>query len=361
MAKIYNNKISIAFDVYGCPQRCKHCWVGHQSHSEMNEDEVISTFLNIKEEQNENRYYDSEINYLRVDIREPHCGDNYKELYGRVDEINDCSVEVENNFELISLWRLVRDEGYVDWLKERGIKKAQLKVFGAEKTNDYFYGRRGAHQDLIKGTDILLNNEIIPRWQVYYNKMGINELAKVLNITNELNVWKRVSKLGEKFNIHGCTFDSDGAGFNNHKYRIEKGDEQKIPARLWRKSKEYFGEDYGLKTEGELTKKILNDGEYTLLPESHWLWFFVTSNWDVYPNFMGPAPWWKLGNLKKEKWKTILDNYKNNKNIGLKTMTEITAKELAEKYGNVNGKKLYNNECELVEYWVGKYCRDNYH
>ena len=360
MAKIYNNKISIAFDIYGCPQRCKHCWVGHQNHSKMNIEKVISTFLDIKKEHNKNNYYGTKVNNIRVDIREPHYGDDYKKLYSRVDEINGYSVEVENNFELISLWRLIRDKDYVDWIKNRGIKSAQLKVFGSEKTNDYFYGRKGAHKDLIKGTDILLKNGIIPRWQVYYNKMGIDELEEVMDITKELNIWKRVRKLGEKFNIHGCTFDSDGAGFNNHKYRIEKSDKPKIPNLLWKKSEEHYGEDYSLKTEGELTKKILNDGEYNLLPDNHWLWFFVTSDWNIYPNFMGPAPWWKLGNLKKDKWKTILDNYKKNNNLGLKALTEITAKSLAEKYGNVKGVKLYNNESELVEYWFGKYCRNNY-
>jgi MoaA/NifB/PqqE/SkfB family radical SAM enzyme len=360
MANIYNNEISLAFDVYGCPQRCKHCWVGHPRNSNMNVEEVISMFSSIKNEHNDNNYYGSKVKYLRVDIREPHYGDNYKNLYNRVDEINGCSVEVDNNFELISLWRLVCDKDYVNWIKERGINKVQVKVFGLEETNDFFYGRKGAHKDLIEGTNILLNNGIIPRWQVYYNKKGINELCQVMELTHELNIWERVSDLGEKFNIHGYTFDSDGSGFINHNYRIEKGDEKKIPKRLWEKSKEHYGEEYDLKTEGELTKEILNKGEYTLIPDDHWLWFFVTSDWDVYPNFMGPAPWWKLGNLKENNWKTIVDNYKNNNNLGLKVMTEISAKELAKKYGSIEGEKLYNDESQLVEYWLGKYCREHY-
>lgn len=360
MAKIYNNKISISFDVYGCPQRCKHCWLGHPKHYKMDVDEVISTFINIKQEQHINRYYDSEVEYLGVGFREPHYGNDYKELYGRGDEINGCKLEVEKKYELISLWRLVRDKDYIKWLKNRGINRAQLKVFGLKKTNDFFYGRKGAHEELVKGTNILLNNNIIPRWQIYYNKKGINELEGLLDLTRELKVWERVRKLGEEFNIHGFTFDSDGAGFDNHKYRIEKGDEKKIPFLLLEKSKEHFvGEDQ-LKTESELIKEIINDGEYIALPQNHWLWFFVTSDWNVYPNLMGIAPWWKLGNLKTDDWHTILSNYKNSNNIGLKVLTEFPVNELAKKYGNINGKKLYSNKNELINYWVGKCCREYY-
>ena len=90
MANIYKDEISIAFDVYGCPQQCKHCWLGHPGHSNMNVNEVISNFLRIKAEHNENNYYGTEVKYLRVDIQEPHYGDNYKKLYSRVDEINGC-------------------------------------------------------------------------------------------------------------------------------------------------------------------------------------------------------------------------------------------------------------------------------
>ena len=41
MAKFYNNKLSLAFDIYGCPQRCKHCWIGAPCDSKMDKEEVI--------------------------------------------------------------------------------------------------------------------------------------------------------------------------------------------------------------------------------------------------------------------------------------------------------------------------------
>ena len=69
MAEIYNNQISIAFDVYGCPQRCKHCLLVHPKHAAIDADEVISTFARLKHEHNQNRYYGSEVQYLSVDFR----------------------------------------------------------------------------------------------------------------------------------------------------------------------------------------------------------------------------------------------------------------------------------------------------
>ncbi len=350
MAKIFNNKISLSFDIYGCPNMCKNCWIGHPKHNKMNVNEVISTFSNIKNEQNSKKYYNAKIEYIDVGFREPHYGDDYKKLYNRVDEVNNCVLEVDSKFELISLWRLGNDSNYIKWIRERGIKRAQLKVFGLEKTNDFFYGKKGAHQELINGTNILLENGIVPRWQVYLNKMGINELRGVLELTKVLNVEKRVQELGENFNIKGAPYDSTGAGYDNNKFRIEKKDLVKIPSEIINIA--------SLKTEKELIKKIINNDDKTVMPNNHNLWFYITSNWDVYPNFMGIAPWWKLGNLKSNSWKSILNTYVENNNKGLRIMNEITTKELIQKCGDKNSEKIFSGVGQFEEYLVEKYCRE---
>lgn len=144
MAEFYNGEISLAFDIYGCPQRCKHCWLGSFPHQQMNAREVMNTFLKIKEEQEREGYYGIRVKYVFPDFREPHFAADYKELYAKVDQINGCKVEVEKNFELLSLWRLAKDPGYATWSKERGVKRCQIKIFGMEDTNDYFHGRKGA-------------------------------------------------------------------------------------------------------------------------------------------------------------------------------------------------------------------------
>ena len=34
-------KLSIVFDMHGCPNRCKHCWIGHMNNKQMNNDDLI--------------------------------------------------------------------------------------------------------------------------------------------------------------------------------------------------------------------------------------------------------------------------------------------------------------------------------
>lgn len=353
MPEIYNNKFSLAFDIYGCPNRCKHCWIGYPKHSNMNPNEVIDVFLRIKEEQNTFLHYNSELEYIDASFREPHYGNDYKDLYKRIDYINGCSLEVDKNFELISLWRLNHDESYLPWIKARGIKRVQLKVFGMEETNDFFYGREGAHNELISGTNNLVDNGIIPRWQVYPNKMGIDELYDVIQLAHSLDLFNKVRRLGEEFNLKGNPYDPSGAGFNYHHLRIDKADISRCPVDMIDINR--------LRTESEMVKYLLINGEVTALPRNHNLWFYVTADWNVYPNFSEIAPWWKLGNLKKNKWHEILSRYVNNDNLGLKVMTEISLKELAIKCGNPDGDKVFTNDSQYGEYLLGKYCRIKYY
>ena len=198
-----------------------------------------------------------------------------------------------------------------------------------EDTNDYFHGRKGAHHDLIVATDRLIDSEVVPRWQVYLNKLGIKELHEVLALADELNLWDRVQDLGETLNIHAMTFDSAGNGFANHHLRLTAGDEQFIPSLLWEKTKNHFGDDCRLFTEAELVASIMDEGEGVCpMPKDHNLVFFLTSDWNVYPNFSEVAPWWKLGNLKTDPWGESLARYESSRPLGLRVMTTSTHREL---------------------------------
>lgn len=354
MAQFYNQELSLAFDIYGCPQRCRHCWLGDLPNNYMNVEEVIDTFLRIKQEQEAKGYYGVQVKYFSPDVREPHFGRDYEELYARTDRMNGCKLEVDKNYELLSLWRLAHDFGYAKWAKERGIKRCQLKVFGLEKTSDYFHGRKGAHRDLLLATNRLLDQGMIPRWQVYLNQWGVKELDGVLDLVCELNLWERVQELGEPFNIHLTTFDSEGNGFKNHNLRINSADKRFIPKLLWQKTLEHFGEDCCLMTESEWIQAILAGEDRTPMPKEHNLFFFVTSDWEVYPNLGEVAPWWRLGNLQKDPWLDILSSYKNNIPIGLRNLDTLTNKELATRYGDVTGDKLFMNVDELVGYYLAK-------
>ncbi len=91
--------------------------------------------------------------------------------YSRLPEINtvddfDELLRVMNTPELASFWRLVRDPDYVSFLKDVGVGCVQLTFFGMEETTDRYVGRKGAFQELLEATEILLSAEISPRWQM---------------------------------------------------------------------------------------------------------------------------------------------------------------------------------------------------
>jgi len=58
---------------------------------------------------------------------------------------------------------LARDPEYVLFLKETGVEKIQLTFFGMEKLTDFYTGRKGAFKELLKATDILIDNGISPK------------------------------------------------------------------------------------------------------------------------------------------------------------------------------------------------------
>lgn len=110
-----------------------------------------------------------------------------------------------------------------------------------------------------------------------------------------------------------------------------------------------------------MVTSLVNEVEGELaLPSDHNLVFFVTSDWNIYPNFSEIAPWWKLGNLKVDTWPEILSRYVDNYPLGLEVMTTCTNKELASQYGDPLGEGLYLERSELVDYYIAKACRDSY-
>ncbi len=146
--------------------------------------------------------------------------------------------------------------------------------------------------------------------------------------------------MGKELNVHCMTFDSDGFGFINHRYRIEIEDIPQIPDELFISSEKHFGKPIHLKSEEHFAEKILSDDNGLVYPQSHWLWFFADQHWDVYPNLMGINTFWKLGNLRIDTWSSILDAYVNNETPALKTYFAITKHDLVRSWLNRVAKKL---------------------
>ena len=108
--------------------------------------------------------------------REPDFSDRYKERWKLCESLSD---RPRTHFELLSVWRLVRDPEYVKWLSALGLKAAQLTLFGGEKTTDYYTGRKNAYREILEAIDILIDNRISPRIQIFSNQANIDEMPLV--------------------------------------------------------------------------------------------------------------------------------------------------------------------------------------
>lgn len=101
--------ITVLLDMYGCPNRCKHCWLGTTPNGNMPVSEIELTAGQFKPFTDCLQIYDW--------YREPDYRDNYQELYNLCNQFSDKPIE---HFELVSFWRLVRDKEYVKWLSSLG-------------------------------------------------------------------------------------------------------------------------------------------------------------------------------------------------------------------------------------------------
>lgn len=189
---MYQKSLVLVVDMCGCPNRCKHCWIGHMPNIQMdkNSDVWIVDFF---------RPYFNKITYYSW-LREPDFCNDYKERWEK-----DIRLSVNSKperFELASFWRIVRDSEYVKFLKYVGVKKVQLTFFGMEELTDKYIGRKGAFQELLRATEILSE-----AWKIGNLKEDspdelirriLEEDTYALNLSKNISVQELVEKYGNR-------------------------------------------------------------------------------------------------------------------------------------------------------------------
>ena len=120
---MYDGLLNLVADLYGCPNRCLHCWLGHMPNRRMEYDAdrfIVDYF---------SPYFDKIAFYSWV--REPDFCADYAARWER-----DCQISkntLPERFELASFWRIVRDEAYIPFLRSVGVKKVQLTAMSGGK------------------------------------------------------------------------------------------------------------------------------------------------------------------------------------------------------------------------------------
>jgi hypothetical protein len=188
------NKVIVALDMAGCPNRCKHCWIGVSQNGNLNKDDlyyVAKEFRKIASNSEIASWY-----------REPDYLDNYEELWNIENNLSD-NLSV-NHFELMSYWRAVRDNKHVPWLKKMGVNSCQLTLWGGKEKTDYY--------------------------------------AKTIEeIINFMDLEERCKKTGKEFSLFVHQGSCDGENGKLYDIRVTPDDLDKIPERLIQYTLKHFG------------------------------------------------------------------------------------------------------------------------
>jgi sulfatase maturation enzyme AslB (radical SAM superfamily) len=342
------DKVIVALDMAGCPNRCKHCWIGVSQNGNLNKDDLYYVAKEFRKVTNNLE--------IASWYREPDYLDNYEELWNIENKLSD-NLSV-NHFELMSYWRAVRDNKYVPWLKKMGVNSCQLTLWGGKEKTDYYIGRKGAFDEIIKTINILLENKIMPRIQVFINKDNINELKTIEEIINFMDLEERCKKIGKKFSLFVHQGSCDGENGKLYDIRVTPDDLDKIPERLIQYTLKHFGinkiiDAFG-ETEEKIYEKAIEEHDKINYVSKNPV-FFVDKNFDVYPNISSTTLYWLLGNMKNDGIEKIIANYEFNRSIAQNISISNPISELVKKVGNKESQRLFTKNDYNI-FVLNKYC-----
>ncbi len=342
-------KITICLDMYGCPNRCRHCWLGHSPNGSMPASELEHAAEQF-------RPYTEKL-WVYNWYREPDYRDDYKEMWELCRRLSGGNAL--EHFELASFWRLVRDREYARWLSSLGLKSVQLTLFGGEETTDYYVGRKGAYQEIVKAIEILLENRISPRIQTFVNQSNMDELPQIERLMEDLELEKRCREFGGKFSFflhQGCC---EGANEQFYHVMVTPEDLPRIPQRLVDYTLEHFDREsivdvFG-RTEQALYEELAADvSTASYVSETPVL--YIDRNFDVYPNISAPAPYWRLGNLKKDGAGVILRNYSESKSTAQDIRLRVPLCDMVKSQGDPESRRMFGRG-DYICFLLNRYCR----
>ncbi len=341
-------EITVCLDMYGCPNRCRHCWLGNTPNGHMSVLELEFAAKQFRPFTDCLRIYDW--------YREPDFSDNYQELYHLCNQFSDKPIE---HFELISFWRLVRDKEYVKWLSSIGLQKAQLTIFGNEETTDFYIGRKGAYKEIVNAIEILIENKISPRIQTFINRNNIGELKYIENLIKHLDLENRCRSFGGEFSFFLHQGSCDGENEKLYDIRVTPDDLVNIPNLLEAYTLRHFNKnnimDVFGKTEQSLYEE-LKDNQATACYVSNSPVFYIDKDFNVYPNITSPTWYWCLGNLKKHGAETVLDHYAESNSIAQQIRLTVPIGDIVKKQGDRSSRRLFSKN-DYIDFLLNKYCR----
>ncbi|MDR0325068.1 MAG: radical SAM protein [Oscillospiraceae bacterium] len=347
--------LGVMADMAGCPNRCRHCWLGGHRDGCMTVEDFIDIAARFRDWRDENGEGIRELGVFSW-WREPDYRDDYRELWQLEQELS--SPGRAQRFELLSVWRLARDESYAKWAAVLPIKVCQISFAGMEGNTDWFARRKGAFRDSLLATERLLGAGIAPRWQLFVTKRCLGELDEFLRMIYSLELHKRCEAIGQKFEVFIGGISPEGCGYEIEDIRIDENDAARIPSGLTDICRE--GGDLLGQPETLLLDSLIHDDSPSGLG-ANFPCVSVNADFDVFPNIAEPAEWWRLGNLKTDGADAIIKAYRDETTPGMKANREIPLRELAQRYGDRHSRKLYDRSdliCRWLHQWGVDYIKE---
>ena len=338
------NYLGVMVDMAGCPNRCRHCWLGSHKNGNMSVDDFRWIAEQFKHWRDENGNGINELGFFSW-WREPDYRDDYRELWQLEQELSSPGRAMR--YELLSVWRLARDEGYAKWAATLEPKACQITFGGMEESTDWFVRRKGAFKEWLLATERLIEVGIAPRWQLNVTKKCLGELDEFVRLMKELKLWERCEAFGGKFEIFIGNGDPEGNNLEIEDLRVEEKDLPLIPPELVALSRD--GLNMG-KPEYVLVEKLLSRNDAANLQA--WIpSVAVNADYDVYPNNAEPTEWWRLGNLKADGVDKIMKACLEQTPPGMRANRILPVKELAKRYGDPTSSRMYG-ESDIVCRWL---------
>ncbi len=345
------NKIELCFDMSGCPNNCGHCW--------------IKTVNKVSVKEKDLRRITEEFKALTDEIgvytwyQEPDYLPNYKELW---DLERELSSKKHDHFELLSDWRILRDDSYLKWAYDVGVRTCQLTFFGMEDTTNKMTGRDNAFNELIEATYKLIEAKIAPRYQLFVYDFNIHEIKEFYDFIKENQIEKKCIDAGIDFKIFAHTGSCIGNAMNLYDTWLTEKNISKIPNSLIESMKSHYKSEnikdiLGV-TEKSLYEELIKENSIKEI-ELDSIIFYIDGELDVYPHFVVHKAWWKLGNLKKDSAKVILKRYLDGNTIGQKTRSSVALSEMVKEHGCKNSNRIFHRS-DYIEYITEKYLESNF-
>ena len=340
--------ISIVLDMAGCPNRCKHCWIGHSPNGHLTGDDLRYAAAQFRPYAEKLTVYDW--------TREPDYTDDYRQRWALCNELSDGE---RDHFELISAWRMARDPSYAPWVASRGIKAAQLTLFGGREKTDYYTGRRGAYDDILHAMDTLLAHGMAPRIQIFVNKDNVDELPLIDQLIDDMQLIPRCAAIGQEFVCFMHQGSCDGENEKLYPIRVTPDDLAKLPPRLVDMSLRHWQADnlvqvFGL-MEADLVAHLSSSTETENLAENEPV-LYIDKDFNAYPNFGAMEPSWCLGNLKTDGATAILRSFSENLTPAQHTRLTVPVGTMVKALGDPASQRLFTRD-DYTQYILNRYCR----